>query len=151
MGDCAMVQFGILKDDPDHRFHAIACAVMIKKLTEKINVARMRTGAPAIFFRIGINSGEMMAGNMGSIDRMQHTVIGDTVNTASRLEGVTKEHRVQAFVSEPLLAAAGYTVPESALIALELRGLSTPLLALPLPQARGLLQELGPPGNAKPV
>jgi adenylate cyclase len=85
MGDCAMVQFGVLKDDPDHRFHAIACAVMIKKLTEKLNVARMREGKPAVFFRVGINSGEMMAGNLGSENRMHYTVVGDVVNLASRL------------------------------------------------------------------
>ncbi|MDH3713191.1 MAG: HAMP domain-containing protein [Gammaproteobacteria bacterium] len=85
MGDCAMVQFGVLKDDPDHRFHAIACAVMIKKLMEKLNVSRMRQGKPAVFFSIGINSGEMMAGNLGSENRMHYTVVGDVVNLASRL------------------------------------------------------------------
>ncbi len=85
MGDCAMVQFGVLKDDPDHRFHAIACGVMIKKLMEKLNVTRMREGKPAVFFRVGINSGEMMAGNLGSDNRMHFTVVGDVVNLASRL------------------------------------------------------------------
>ncbi len=85
MGDCAMLLFGVLKDDPDHRFHAIACAVMIKRLMEKLNVGRMREGKPAVFFRIGVNSGEMMAGNLGAHNRMHYTVVGDPVNVASRL------------------------------------------------------------------
>ena len=85
MGDCTMVVFGVLRDDPDHRFHAIACAVMIKRLMDKLNVVRMRQNKPAIFFRIGINSGDMLAGNLGSRDRLHYTVVGDAVNLAARL------------------------------------------------------------------
>ena len=130
---------------------ALAAIEGIAEALDTFNETLREEGQGPVAIGIGAHLGTVVLGEIGAAGHAPRTLIGDTVNTASRLEGVTKEHRVQAFVSEPLLAAAGYTVPESALIALELRGLSTPLLALPLPQARGLLQELGPPGNAKPV
>lgn len=90
IGDCAMVVFGVPDDDPNHRFNAIACAVMIQRLTDRLNVVRMAEGKPAVKFRIGINTGDMLAGNMGSQERMQYTVVGDAVNLASRLSAVAE-------------------------------------------------------------
>ncbi|UCE90663.1 MAG: HAMP domain-containing protein [Pseudomonadota bacterium] len=88
MGDCAMIVFGIPEQDEDHKFNAIACAVMIQRLIERLNTTRQRDGKFPVHFRIGVNSGEMLAGNMGSHDRMQYTVVGDAVNLAARLHNV---------------------------------------------------------------
>jgi len=85
MGDCAMIVFGITEDDNDHRFHAIACASLIQQLVEQLNIDRTSKGLFPVQFRLGINSGEMLAGNMGCSDRMEFTVVGDAVNLASRL------------------------------------------------------------------
>jgi adenylate cyclase len=85
IGDCAMVVFGVPERDADHKFNAIACAVLIRRLTECLNEIRIREGKSPVYFRIGINTGEMLAGNMGSHDRMQYTVVGDAVNLASRV------------------------------------------------------------------
>lgn len=85
MGDCAMVIFGAPEHDEKHMFNSIACAVMFQRLVERLNTIRVRDGKFPIHFRIGINSGDMLAGNMGSHDRMQYTVVGDAVNLASRL------------------------------------------------------------------
>jgi len=85
MGDCAMIVFGITEDDKDHRFHAIACAKLIQELVEQLNIDRTNKGLFPVQFRLGINSGEMLAGNMGCKDRMEFTVVGDAVNLASRL------------------------------------------------------------------
>ncbi len=85
MGDCAMIVFGITEDDKDHRFHAIACAKLIQQLVEQLNIERTSKGLFPVQFRLGINSGEMLAGNMGCKDRMEFTVVGDAVNLASRL------------------------------------------------------------------
>ena len=85
MGDCAMIVFGITEDDKDHRFHAIACATLIQRLVDKLNSDRTSKGLFPVQFRLGINSGEMLAGNMGCKDRMEFTVVGDAVNLASRL------------------------------------------------------------------
>jgi adenylate cyclase len=85
MGDCAMVVFGIPQQDSKHAFHAIACAVLIQRLVERLNAIRVDKGQIPVQFRLGINSGEMLAGNMGYNDRMEFTVVGDSVNLASRL------------------------------------------------------------------
>lgn len=94
MGDCAMIVFGIPEEDPDNIFHAIACAVMIQKLVSRLNASRVRNNQVAIHFRIGVNSGTMLAGNMGSSQRMQFTVVGETVNLASRLHTVADSDQI---------------------------------------------------------
>lgn len=85
MGDCAMVVFGISDHDDDHAFNAVACAVLIQRIVDNLNHHRVSKGLFPVQFRIGVNSGEMLAGNMGSNDRMEFTVVGDAVNLASRL------------------------------------------------------------------
>lgn len=91
LGDCIMLVFGASKQDPLHGYHAAACAVLMHKLTEKINRLRINAGRDPIFLRIGINSGPMLAGLLGSADRMEYTVIGDSVNLASRLCNEAKQ------------------------------------------------------------
>ena len=112
IGDCAMVVFGVPEEDVDHRFHAIACAVLIRRLTARLNERRARAGLHPVHFRIGINTGDMLAGNMGSAERMQYTVVGDAVNLASRLSSeagsdeivIRDEHYLDPEVQRRVLA-----------------------------------------------
>jgi adenylate cyclase len=90
IGDCAMVVFGVPLKNDDHAFKSIACAWMILRLIEALNKKRKATGELTVEFRIGVNAGVMLAGNMGSAERMEYTVVGDSVNLASRLLGVTE-------------------------------------------------------------
>lgn len=106
------------------------------------NATLVEEGQSPVAIGIGAHLGEVVLGEIGAAGQAPRTLIGDTVNTASRLEGVTKEHKVQAFISAPLLAAAGFTLPRQEMIALELRGLSAPLDAWPLLDARGLWARL---------
>ncbi len=85
IGDCAMLVFGAPDQDSQHRLHAIRCAVVIQKSIALVNLHRQRQGLRVLHFHIGVNSGQMLAGNIGSSERMNYTVIGDTVNLASRL------------------------------------------------------------------
>lgn len=85
IGDCVMMLFGIPEQHKHHGLHAVTCAVLIQAMTETINIKRKKAGLPTVQFRIGINSGQMLAGNLGSETRMQYTVVGDAVNVASRL------------------------------------------------------------------
>ncbi|MBI3560225.1 MAG: HAMP domain-containing protein [Gammaproteobacteria bacterium] len=101
MGDCAMLIFGAPEEDSEHKFHAIACAVLIQGLIDRLNIERIQNGRYPVYFRIGINSGEMLAGNMGSHDRMQYTVVGEAVNLASRLHTVAD--RGQIIITECLV------------------------------------------------
>lgn len=99
-------------------------------------------GQPPVAIGIGAHLGNVVLGEIGAAGQAPRTLIGDTVNTASRLEGVTKEHKVQAFVSAPVLDAAGLTVPVSDMIELTLRGLNTPLPALAIKDAHDLLTQI---------
>lgn len=85
MGDCAMITFGVTEPDSEHIFHALCCSVMIMKAVTRLNQERTRQQLPVVEMRIGLNSGNMLAGNLGSSERMQFTVVGDAVNIASRL------------------------------------------------------------------
>jgi adenylate cyclase len=85
IGDGVMVVFGALRSDPLHQYHAVSCAALIQRLIAQINTLRHAQQLPTAQFRIGINSGEMLAGLIGSEQRMEYTVVGDAVNLASRL------------------------------------------------------------------
>ncbi len=84
IGDGAMIVFGATTPDEDHCFHALACAHLFLQLTHAVN-AKRPAWQPSVEFRAGVHTGEMIAGSMGSDDRMQYTVVGDSVNMAARL------------------------------------------------------------------
>ncbi|SEP88276.1 adenylate cyclase [Ectothiorhodospira magna] len=102
LGDGVMVVFGVTEEDPDHRFHAVACGIMLQQLMHRLNQKQPASPCP-VRFRVGINSGLMLAGNMGSEDRMQYTVVGDAVNLAARL--MASGAPGQVIVPATLLAA----------------------------------------------
>ena len=94
LGDGVMLVFGAPEADPEHAFHAINCALLIHRLVAHENQLRQAEGQFPVEFRIGINTGSMLAGNMGSHNRMEYTVVGDTVNLASRLCGITNANEI---------------------------------------------------------
>ena len=94
MGDGVMLVFGAPEPDIDHAFHAVSCALLIQNLIARENMAREEQGLSHVTLSIGINTGTMLAGNMGSSDRMEYTVVGDTVNLASRLCGITNGEQI---------------------------------------------------------
>lgn len=87
IGDSAMILFGVPEPDQEHGMQAIRCAWLIQAMVRHINKQRRQQGMEPIMLRIGINSGLMLAGNIGIPDRLEYTVVGDTVNLASRLCG----------------------------------------------------------------
>lgn len=94
MGDGVMLVFGAPEPDEDHAFHAVSCALLVQKLIARENLQREEQGLAPVRLRIGINTGNMLAGNMGSSDRMEYTVVGETVNLASRLCGITNGDQI---------------------------------------------------------
>ena len=94
IGDCAMLVFGVPQADPEHSFHGITCALTVLRLIAMENEQRERQGLAPVRFRLGLNSGEMLAGNMGSQERMEYTVVGDAVNLASRLSAAAEGGQV---------------------------------------------------------
>ena len=98
IGDAAMIVFGAPRADSDHRLHAMACASAIQTVAMQINQKRYSQGLDPIRLRVGVNSGLMQAGILGSEYRMEYTVVGDAVNLASRLCDAAKPG--EALVSE---------------------------------------------------
>ena len=90
IGDAIMIVFGAPHPDPHHDLHALTCGMLIQRLTNRINLIREQAGQPTVRLRVGISSGPMLAGNLGSAERMQYTVVGDTVNVAARLCGLAE-------------------------------------------------------------
>lgn len=105
IGDAIMIVFGVPEEDPLHGLHAMTCGMMIQQLTQRINEIRAGRHEPTVMMRVGISSGPMLAGNLGSTKRMQYTVVGDTVNVAARLCSMADPGGV--LVTEAMMAA-GY-------------------------------------------
>lgn len=100
IGDAIMALFGAPLELPDHAYKAVHCAVEMTQTLEKLNLSFRERGWPELAMGIGINTGNVVVGNMGSKDRLNYTVIGDNVNLASRLESVTKDYHVPIIISE---------------------------------------------------
>ena len=92
-GDAIMAFWGAPIDQEDHAIRACRASLAMQKELVNIRERWKAAGKPEIAVRIGLNSGEMLVGNMGGQERFDYTVIGDNVNLASRLEGANKQYK----------------------------------------------------------
>ncbi|MFP3089975.1 response regulator [Treponema sp. TIM-1] len=106
IGDAIMAVFGVPKPLPNVAVSAISSAINMIRTLPQVDTQRINLRPGEFFIGIGINYGECVVGNIGFKDRMDYTVIGDTVNIASRLEGTTKQYRHPIIVSEYMYHAA---------------------------------------------
>jgi adenylate cyclase len=107
MGDAVMAFWGAPIADSEHARHAVLAALDMVGEMRALQPAFRERGWPAIEIGVGISSGEMNVGNMGSRFRAAYTVLGDNVNLGSRLEGLTKAYGVSIIVSEQTAKLAG--------------------------------------------
>ncbi len=110
MGDAIMAFWGAPLDDSEHARHALSSAFIMLGELRTIQKDFEAKGWPPIRIGIGLNTGKMSVGNMGSEFRRAYTVMGDSVNLGSRLEGLTKNYGVELIVNESTAQA----VPEYA-------------------------------------
>lgn len=122
VGDMVMGLFGAPVADPLHADHAVAAALDMVKELERLNSVWTAQGRPAMKIGIGINSGEMIAGNIGSDTVMSYTVIGDAVNLASRLESATKDQGVQILISDAVKSQLTTAVETREIGAISVKG-----------------------------
>lgn len=100
VGDMVMAFWNAPLDDPQHASNAIAAALAMQQKVEELKVEFAASGLPEINIGIGINTGLMNVGDMGSEFRRAYTVLGDAVNLGARLEGITKFYGVKVLVGE---------------------------------------------------
>lgn len=106
IGDAVMAFWGAPVSFPDHASRAVATSLLMQASAERLNGQFIARGWPALKIGIGLNTGLMHVGDMGSRIRQAYTVMGDAVNLASRLEGITKVYGVGIAVGEATRAAA---------------------------------------------
>jgi adenylate cyclase len=100
IGDALMSIFGAPQWQPNHAELAIRTALEMLRQLEGFNARRRQDGQPPIDIGVGINTGAVVVGNIGSEARLDYTAIGDAVNLASRLEGINKQYGTQIVISE---------------------------------------------------
>jgi len=100
VGDEIEAVFGVPMRDSDHAARAVRAALEMRKSLEALNQKRIQEGRQPFKHGIGIHTGEVLAGNVGSEDRLSYALIGDTVNLASRIETLTKAFACDILASE---------------------------------------------------
>jgi class 3 adenylate cyclase len=120
IGDGMLAVFGSLDEEPDHARRAVRAALRMKVLLAKLNGERAVAGRAPIGIGIGIHTDDVIVGNIGSRRRLEYTVIGDGVNTCSRVEALNKEFGTTILITEATHAESGdefecRLMPETAL------------------------------------
>jgi adenylate cyclase len=99
IGDALMALFNTPVDVPDHPDKAVISALELLETLKELNEKFKSEGIPTVDVGIGINTGNVVVGNMGSKVRFEYTAIGDSVNLASRLEGLCKVYKIKIIIS----------------------------------------------------
>lgn len=107
IGDAIMAFWGAPLEDEDQAWHAVATAVAMQRTMEALRAELEKEGLPQIRMRIGVHSGSVVVGNLGSAKRFGYTAVGDDVNLAARLEGINKLYHTGIMVSAETVQQVG--------------------------------------------
>jgi adenylate cyclase len=124
-GDAMLVTFNTVRDDPHHAAMAVRAALEIERTTRE----RLFGGEARLRTRCGINTGRIVAGAVGSAERLLYTVHGDEVNIAARLEQLNKKYGTYILLSESTVRAAGGDFSFRPLDEIAVRGRAAPTRA----------------------
>jgi adenylate cyclase len=108
IGDAVMAFWGAPLGDRDHALHAVQAAIEMQAEMERWR--REPSGPPELYMRVGINTGPMVVGNLGSKDRFDYTVIGDAVNLASRLESANRIYGSEILLTQAVALHVGTAI-----------------------------------------
>lgn len=137
IGDAIMAFWGAPQDVADHALRACKAALKCQARLAELREDWRAAGRPQIHARIGINTGEVVVGNIGSEQRMNYTVIGDPVNVASRLEGECKRFKLEILIGQRTRELAGAAIVARPLDELAVRGKEDAIRVYALVALRG--------------
>ncbi|MEI2296669.1 adenylate/guanylate cyclase domain-containing protein [Ensifer sp. MJa1] len=106
LGDSIFVIWNAPVEDPRHIENGCRCALAMKAGVDRLNASNRQAGRPELFTRFGLHTGPAVVGSIGAVSRQQYTAMGDTINVASRLEGLNKEYNTSILVSGDVHQAA---------------------------------------------
>jgi adenylate cyclase len=127
IGDSIVAVFGAPAADPDHASNAALAALECRDRLEQLNRGHPALKGHALAHRIGLNTGEAVVGNIGSRRRFNYTVMSDTVNVASRLEGANKYYGTSIMASQMTVAQIGNAIAWRELDAIRVKGRDEPI------------------------
>lgn len=122
IGDGIMAIFAVPLDDPEAAYHAVQAAEAMLEGLDSVNQTLAVDGIDPIGIGVGIHTGEAVVGNIGSPKKMDYTAIGDVVNTASRIEGLTRKLDAQILISQATYQALDGRIPAEFLGAQQVKG-----------------------------
>lgn len=128
LGDGILATFGTPEPDHSDLKRAVSCGLAMKQALAELNVERQTQGQPALGQGIGIHYGEAIVGNIGTSDRLEYTVIGDTVNLASRIETACKTLSTDFLVSQSVETALRGQFAFKPMGEVEVKGQSKPVV-----------------------
>jgi adenylate cyclase len=126
-GDSLLAVFGAPVSQTDHATHAVRAALGMRAALAEFNARQREAGGPVLRIGIGIDCGDLVAGSVGSPERMEYTVIGDVVNVASRIEGLNKKWGTDILISADVHATIDVDVPVNAMQPAEVQGKAEPV------------------------
>lgn len=127
IGDATMAFWGAPIPDDDHAYHATLAAINMDRAMVKVNSRLTQEGLPNVAVGIGVNSGPVVLGNIGSSRKLDYTVIGDAVNLGSRMEGLTKMYGVPVLISEFTFEKLHGRIPCALVDAVRVKGKNKPV------------------------
>ena len=124
IGDEIEAVFGAPLARADHAAQAVRAAIEMRTRLRAWNAARVERDKPALRHGIGIHTGTVLAGNIGSAERLSYALVGDAVNLASRIQGLTKDFKVDILISDATRARLGAEFAVEELPAVRVKGRS---------------------------
>lgn len=143
LGDGIMAIFGAPEHSPWQSLDAVVAALSMREAVRKYNEELARQGLPALDVRIGVHKGAVVAGVVGSRDNLEYTVIGDVVNTAARIENLTRKHGVDILISADVRSALDGRFQVRELPPEYVKGKAEPIVTFAVEAFRGESGEAG--------
>jgi class 3 adenylate cyclase len=142
LGDGIMAIFGAPENNPWQSLDAVIAALAMRKAVGKYNEQLARESLPTLDVRIGVHKGTVVAGVVGSPENVEYTVIGDVVNTAARIENLTRKHAVDILISAAVRPALDGRFQLRQLPSEYVKGKAEPIITFAVEAFRGELGDL---------